>query len=216
MAGMGWRNGISGTLLRDGLVAGLTATTTMNLGYWIERRVRRNVDGPLDYDDSNVPALVAAKILRRSDLSDQASFRLGLLVHWGYGSLFGLGAVPLNRRFGPVGATAIYWGGMMAMACGMFPLLGDTPPPWRWRNDVIATSAGQHLVYAATTTAVLRAFTRRQADVTLAGDEAGVTPEVVGAIDVYGAASAGEESGAAEASGVSGGTESSGTAGDLA
>jgi hypothetical protein len=184
MAGMGWRNRISGTLLRDGLVAGLAATTAMNLGYWLERRVRRNVDGPLDYDDSNVPALVAAKILRRSDLSDKASFRLGLAVHWGYGSLFGLAAVPLNRKFGPVGATAIYWGGMMTMACGMFPLLGDTPPPWRWRNDVIVTSAGQHLVYAATTTAVLRALTRRQSGVTLAGDEAEVAPEVVGTAGV--------------------------------
>ena len=176
MAGMGWRYT---TLLRDGLVAGLTATTAMNFGYWAERRIRRNVKGPLDYDDSNVPALVAAKILRQSDLSDDASFRLGLLVHWGYGSLFGVSAVPLNRRFGPVPATAIYWGGMMAFACVMFPVLGDTPPPWRWRNDVIVTSALQHLVYAGTATAVLRGLTGAQrdrgraapADVTLAGDE---------------------------------------------
>ena len=92
--------------MRDGLLAGLAATTAMNFGYWAERRIRRNVEGPLDYDDSNVPALVAAKILRQSELSDQASFRLGLAVHWGYGSLFGLAAVPLNRRFGPVGAWA--------------------------------------------------------------------------------------------------------------
>jgi hypothetical protein len=176
MAGMGWRYT---TLLRDGLLAGLTATTAMNFGYWAERRIRRNVKGPLDYDDSNVPALVAAKILRQSDLSDDASFRLGLLVHWGYGSLFGVSAVPLNRRFGPVPATTIYWGGMMAFACVMFPVLGDTPPPWRWRNDVIVTSALQHLVYAGTATAVLRGLTRAQrdrgraapADVTLAGDE---------------------------------------------
>src|ERR1700759_3082378 len=152
-AGMGWRR--YGTLLRDGLRAGLGATTAMNVGYWTERRIRRNVEGPLDYDDTNVPALVAAKILRRSDLSDEASFRLGLAVHWGYGSLFGLAAVPLNRRFGPVGATAVYWGGMMTMACAMFPVLGDTPPPWRWRNDVIVTSAFQHLVYAGSAAGTL-------------------------------------------------------------
>ena len=64
-------------MLRDGVVAGLAATTAMNLGYWAERRIRRNVDGPLDYDDTNVPALIAAKVLRQSDLSDEASFRLG-------------------------------------------------------------------------------------------------------------------------------------------
>jgi hypothetical protein len=157
MAGMGWR---CGTLLRDGMLSGLAATTAMNLGYWAERRVRRNVEGPLDYDDSNVPALVAAKILRQSDLSDDASRWLGFAVHWGYGSLFGLGAVPLVRRFGPVGGAAVYWSGMMVMACAMFPVLGDTPPPWRWRKDVIVTSAFQHLMYAATTTATLRLLAR--------------------------------------------------------
>ena len=155
---MGW---LRTPVLRNGIIAGLVATTTMNASYWAERRIRRNVEGPLDFDDSNVPALVAAKILRQSDLSDDASRWLGFAVHWGYGSLFGLGAVPLIRRFGPVGGTAVYWSGMMVMACAMFPVLGDTPPPWRWRNDVIVTSAAQHVVYAATATAVLTALAHR-------------------------------------------------------
>jgi hypothetical protein len=152
---MGWR-----ILVRDGVLAGLVATTAMNASYWAERRIRRNVEGPLDYDDSNVPALVAAKILRRSDLSDNAAFRLGLAVHWGYGSLFGLGLVPLYQRLGPVRGTGLYWAGMMTMACAMFPVLGDTPPPWRWRNDVIVTSVFQHLVYAGSAAATLHWLTR--------------------------------------------------------
>jgi hypothetical protein len=156
---------LSRTLVRDGVVAGLVATTTMNASYWAERRIRRNVEGPLDYDDSNVPALVAAKLLRpvvrNTELSDDGPRWLGLAVHWGYGSLFGLGAVPLVRRFGPLGGAAVYWSGMMVMACVMFPVLGDTPPPWRWRNDVIVTSAAQHVVYAATATATLSWLTRR-------------------------------------------------------
>jgi hypothetical protein len=136
----------------------------MNASYWAERRIRRNVEGPLDYDDSNVPVLVAAKILRQSDLSDQASFRLGLAVHWGYGSLFGVVLVPLSQRLGPVRATGLYWAGMMAMACVMFPVLGDTPPPWRWRNDVIVTSIFQHLVYATSAAATLQWLTRPRPD----------------------------------------------------
>ena len=32
MAGMGWR-----TLVRDGVIAGLVATTAMNASYWAER-----------------------------------------------------------------------------------------------------------------------------------------------------------------------------------
>lgn len=148
-------------LLRHGLTAGLVATTAMNLGYAAERQLRRNVEGPLDYDDSNVPVLVAARLLRRSELSPAASRALGFAVHWGYGSLVGLAAVPLARRFRPVTATAGYWAGIMVMACALFPLLGDTPPPWRWRNDVIVTSAVQHLVYAASVTGTLCWLTRK-------------------------------------------------------
>jgi len=146
--------------VRDGLIAGLAATTAMNASCWAERRIRRNVDGPLDYDDSNVPALVAARILGQSDLSDDASFRLGLAVHWGYGSLFGVALVPLRRRLGPAPAAGLYWAGMMAMACAMFTALGGTPPPWRWRTDVIVTSMFQHLVYAATAATALHWLTR--------------------------------------------------------
>jgi hypothetical protein len=29
----------------------------------------------------------------------------------------------------------------------LFPLLGKTPPPWRWPADVLATSVGTHAAY---------------------------------------------------------------------
>ena len=50
------RSGTPGGPLREGLIAGLVATTIMNASYAAERQLRRNVTGPLDYDDSNVPA----------------------------------------------------------------------------------------------------------------------------------------------------------------
>jgi hypothetical protein len=63
----------------------------MNASYAAERQRRRNVTGPLDYDDSDVSVLAAARLLRRTDLSPAASRALGFLVHWGYGSLVGRG-----------------------------------------------------------------------------------------------------------------------------
>jgi len=36
----------------------------------------------------------------------------------------------------------------------LFPLLGRTPPPWRWPRDVIATSLGTHAAYVAAVAAV--------------------------------------------------------------
>jgi hypothetical protein len=43
----------------------------------------------------------------------------------------------------------------------MFPVLGDTPPPWRWRNDVIVTSVFQHLVYATSAATTLHWLAQR-------------------------------------------------------
>jgi hypothetical protein len=148
------------TWLSTGLLAGLVATTTMTLSYALERRVRRQADGPLDYDDSNVPALAAARLLRRTDPSPAVSRALGLVVHWAYGSLVGVAAVPLCRRFGVVRATTAFWAGITVMAGVLFPTLGGTPAPWRWRRDVVATSAAQHLVYAAAATSTLRLLAR--------------------------------------------------------
>ena len=31
----------------------------------------------------------------------------------------------------------------------LFPVLGRTPPPWRWPADVLATSIGTHVAYVA-------------------------------------------------------------------
>ena len=50
--------------------------------------------------------------------------------------------------------------GLMVIACVLFPALSDTFPPFRWHGDVIATSAAQHLMYAASATATFSALAR--------------------------------------------------------
>ena len=35
----------------------------------------------------------------------------------------------------------------MSATFSLFPLLGHTPPPWRWPKDVIATSVATHVAY---------------------------------------------------------------------
>jgi hypothetical protein len=35
----------------------------------------------------------------------------------------------------------------MSATLTLFPLLGRTPPPWRWPPDVMATSIGTHVAY---------------------------------------------------------------------
>jgi hypothetical protein len=38
---------------------------------------------------------------------------------------------------------------LMTATFSLFPLLGKTPPPWRWPRDVLATSLGTHAAYVA-------------------------------------------------------------------
>ncbi|HET9690533.1 MAG TPA: hypothetical protein VFP61_05235 [Acidimicrobiales bacterium] len=139
----------------QGLLAGLVGTAVMTASYGVERRLRGSTGGPLDYDDSTVPSHAAMVVLRIDHLGDVGQRRLGALVHWGYGSAMGMVRVLLGRRLRPRDATATYWAGLMAMTGALFPLLGGTPPPWRWRGSVVATSLVQHAVYAATVGAVV-------------------------------------------------------------
>ena len=43
---------------------------------------------------------------------------------------------------------------LMTATLTLFPLLGRTPPPWRWPPDVLATSFGTHVAYVSAVAAV--------------------------------------------------------------
>jgi hypothetical protein len=70
-----------------------------------------------------------------------------LLLRWSYGSAFGLWHGVLRRRLADPWASAIFAATVMSATLSLFPLLGRTPPPWRWPRDVRATSLRTHLAY---------------------------------------------------------------------
>ena len=80
---------------------------------------------------------------------DRGEQELGTALRWGYGSAFGMMHGFLLRRLGEPRASAIFGGMLMTATFSLFPLLGRTPPPWRWKPDVLATSLGTHVVYVA-------------------------------------------------------------------
>jgi hypothetical protein len=49
----------------------------------------------------------------------------------------------------------------MTATLTLFPLLGRTPPPWRRRADVLATSFGTHVAYVVAVAAVDDGIRRR-------------------------------------------------------
>jgi hypothetical protein len=130
-----------------GVLAGAAGTALMTLAYGTERRLRPAVQGQLDYDDSLVPGQIVASVLHLPSVTERGEAELGTLLRWGYGSGFGLAHVALKRLVGEPYASLVFGGILMSATFSLFPLLGRTPPPWRWPRDVLATSVGTHVAY---------------------------------------------------------------------
>jgi hypothetical protein len=126
----------------------------MTLAYATERRLRPNVHKPLDYDDSLVPGQIVAGIMHLPAATAREENELGLALRWGYGSAFGMWHGLLRRRIGEPWASAAFGATLMTATLTMFPLLGRTPPPWRWPPSVIATAFGTHAAYVGAVAAV--------------------------------------------------------------
>ncbi len=131
-----------------GVIAGAAGTATMTAAYALERRLRPRAKGPLDYDDSLVPGRIVASIMHLPQVSDREEEELGLMLRWGYGSAFGLLHGLLRRRVPEPGAVALFGATLMSATLTLFPLLGRTPPPWRWPPAFLATSFATHAAYA--------------------------------------------------------------------
>lgn len=128
------------------VVAGTAGTAAMTLAYTAERRLREKL-GPLDYDDSLVPGEIVAGILHLPNVSARTANDLGLGLRWTYGSAFGAWHGLLRRRIGEPWASVTFGTTLMTATLSLFPLLGRTPPPWRWPPSVLATAFGTHAAY---------------------------------------------------------------------
>ena len=129
------------------VLAGTAGTATMSAAYAAEHHVRTSVRGQLDYDDGLVPGQIVATVMHLPQVTHAQEHELGLLLRWSYGSVFGLLHGALRRTVGEPVASVIFGGVLMSATFSLFPLLGRTPPPWRWPPDVIATSVGTHVAY---------------------------------------------------------------------
>lgn len=144
------------------VLAGAAGTAAMTLTYAAERRLRSRVRGPLDYDDSLVPGEIVAMVMHLPHVTAREDRDLGLALRWSYGSAFGLLHGALRRLVGEPWASAGFGATLMTATLTLFPLLGRTPPPWRWSPAVMATSVGTHVVYVAAVAAVDDGIRRRR------------------------------------------------------
>lgn len=151
--------------LARGVLAGACGTAAMAAWYHGERLLRRGRytaagaldDGTpvaglwsrhgLDYDDSVVPGQIVASILHIHDVTDRQAGELTIGLRWVYGSAFGVAHVWLRKRIPEPVASLVFGSALMTMTFSAFPLLGGTPPPWKWPTDVLVSSVGSHVAY---------------------------------------------------------------------
>jgi hypothetical protein len=132
------------------VLAGAAGTAAMTAAYAVERRLvgaRRRARGPLDYDDSRVPGQIVVSILHLPAVLNRDDEEIGMALRFGYGSLFGLWHGELRRRMREPWASAAFEATLLTITVTMFPLLGRTPPPWRWPRSYMATCLATHTIY---------------------------------------------------------------------
>src|SRR4051812_25280272 len=143
------------------VLAGTTGTAALTLAYALERRLRPRVTGPLDYDDGLVPGEIVAGIMHPPNVTDREERDLRLVLRGGYGAAVGLLPGTLRPAGREPWASALFGGTLMSATLTLFPLLGRTPPPWRWGPDVMATSLATHGCYVGAVAAIDDQILRR-------------------------------------------------------
>lgn len=132
--------------LGKGLFAGLAGTAAMTVSSTLEMKLR-------DRPASTAPADAAAKVLGIAGFADDAAEqRFATLVHWGYGTGWGVVRALLGHAaLSPAAATGAHLAAVWGSEAVMLPSLGVAPPFWTWGAEEIAIDVGHHVVYATVT-----------------------------------------------------------------
>jgi hypothetical protein len=136
-----------------GLVAGAIGTAAMTVSSTIEQKARGR-------EASTAPADAAMKVLGIEGFCDDgARNRFSTLVHWGYGTGWGVPRALSDRAgLSPAAATAAHGGALWGSEQVMLPALGVAPPLWEWGAIEVAIDALHHLVYTVATSAAYEAL----------------------------------------------------------
>src|SRR3954452_8875972 len=144
------------TAIGRGLFAGVVGTAAMTVSSTVEAKLRRR---PF----STAPADAAAKVLGIRGFTDEAAHsRFSNLVHWGYGTGWGLprALLGMNGR-SAASATAAHLAALWGSEQVMLPALSVAPPITLWGREEIAIDGFHHAVYALSTATAYEMLKRR-------------------------------------------------------
>jgi hypothetical protein len=129
-----------------GVLAGLAGTAAMTVSSTIEAKLRGRAS-------STAPAKAAARALGIETFDDgEAYARFSNLVHWGYGTGWGvargvLRAIGVGSRLATPAHFAAVWGS----ALYSLPKYEVAPPVTEWAAEDVAIDVFHHLVYVGAT-----------------------------------------------------------------
>ncbi|HWC31974.1 MAG TPA: hypothetical protein VG709_02480 [Actinomycetota bacterium] len=127
-----------------GLVAGAAGTVAMTISSTLEMKARGR-------EQSTAPAEAAERVLGVEPKGESEETRLNTLVHFGYGTGWGIPRGLLGLVMSGPMATATHFLAVWGTALGMLPGLGVAPPPTQWGAKEVAVDAWHHAVYAVVT-----------------------------------------------------------------
>lgn len=144
------RSGDVAVALGRGLVAGAIGTAAMTVSSSIEAKLRHR-------EGSSAPADAASQVLGVEPTTDQGKARFSTVVHWSYGSAWGVMRGLLGLAGAPdivagVAHFATVWGSELVM----LPRLGVAPPLSEWGSKELAIDAWHHTVYVTATSIAYR------------------------------------------------------------
>jgi hypothetical protein len=136
-----------------GLVAGAIGTAAMTVSSTIEQKLRERAG-------STAPADAAMKVLGIEGFCDDgAKSRFSNLVHWSYGTGWGVPRALLDAAgLDAADATVVHGGALWGSEQVMLPALGVAPPLWEWGATEVAIDALHHVVYTAATSVAYEAL----------------------------------------------------------
>ncbi|GAA0192859.1 hypothetical protein GCM10009122_55710 [Fulvivirga kasyanovii] len=162
--------GSVGSAIGRSLLAGIAGTVAITIAQMIEMKLSGR-------EPSNAPAEVGGKVLgveprggekeeqdkkqgnEENSVKEQNEEKFGQLMHWGYGTGWGVcrGLLSLAGIKGPA-ATAIHFGAIWGTELVMVPAMTESPPASKWGAKALAKDALLHLTYALAAGAVFDAI----------------------------------------------------------
>jgi hypothetical protein len=153
-----------------GAAAGIAGTAVMTGVQLAEQKLRGGgtSEPPASWDEAPAPAQVGERVARgvfEHPLDLEQASRITNIVHWSYGTLWGIGFGVVQRSLSlPVLPAAVGFGTLVwASDYALLPAMKIYKPAWRYPASTLAIDLGRHLAFGAGVAGAYALLDRRTA-----------------------------------------------------